>query len=532
MIRGMQVNGNTYFVLFFREIILQITRDLAQGLRFLHSSKPSILHGDLKGRNLLIDFRFRAKLCDFGLSVKTDSRGVSGTPYWLAPEYLRGQTKYTTECDIYSAGIVIYEIYARRDPYVGEDFRETLRKICDRRINKRPEVPKECPSKMIDLMKKCWNPDPSSRPAAKDIDTALLDMSSPDAEPLQVEERRQSVRKERSTGEMLYDLFPKHVADQLKAGLKVEPENHDMVTVIFSDVVHFEEISRKLAPLKISNMLDRLYLAFDNVAKAHSVFKVETISSTYMGVTNLEKDQEDTHVKNAAEFAMELIDEAGKILVDEENPHYGYMSVRVGFHVGPVVSNVIGSLNPRYCLYGDTVNTSSRMESNSKADRILCTESTYTLLLEQAPEISAKKRGKIFVKGKGDMIVFWVGDCEIKSSHNDKNPIHAGEETKLVGFADLSTGESESEEPSGEPVLDEQLWRRDLKGKLDKLDSSEDGAHSADGKKTTRGGSHRIDTNSKPGEEPSKQRSSDKASTANRGPKNITLRRGQGIRDR
>jgi class 3 adenylate cyclase len=231
-------------------------------------------------------------------------------------------------------------------------------------------------------------------------------MSTSDAEPVQPEDSK-NTRKERPTGDMLYELFPKHVADQLKAGLKVEPEQHDNVTVIFSDVVHFDELSRKLPPLKISNMLDRLYLAFDNIAKANQVFKVETIGDCYMGVCNLEKDQEATHVKHAAEFAVDLIDGASKILIDEEKPELGCLNVRVGFHSGPVVSNVIGSLNPRYCLFGDTVNTAARMGTNSRANRILCAQSTFELLADQAPGISAKKRGKIFVKGKGDMFVYW-----------------------------------------------------------------------------------------------------------------------------
>ena len=72
------------------EIILQICRDIAQGLRYLHASKPPILHGDLKAKNILIDSRFRAKVCDFGLSTKRKN-GLSGTPYFMAPEYLRGR---------------------------------------------------------------------------------------------------------------------------------------------------------------------------------------------------------------------------------------------------------------------------------------------------------------------------------------------------------------------------------------------------------------------------------------------------------
>uniref|UniRef100_A0A7S3L2A5 guanylate cyclase n=1 Tax=Amphora coffeiformis TaxID=265554 RepID=A0A7S3L2A5_9STRA len=260
--------------------------------------------------------------------------------------------------DMYSIGIIIYEIYSRKSPYEGEDFRDTIRKICDRRVNKRPPTPEMCPSKMSDLMKKCWSPDPEFRPKAKDLDLLLMDMNSRDAEPLEPEDNKE---KQPRTGDMLYQLFPSKVADVLKRGEKVEPETHENVTVIFSETMNFNEMTRSVTPLKISQMLDRLYLALDKVASQHHVFKVETVGDAYMGVTNLENDQDDTHVKNAAEFAMAMVREASTILIDPENPQLGCINIRVGFHSGPVVSNVIGSLNPRYGLFGDTVNTASRM---------------------------------------------------------------------------------------------------------------------------------------------------------------------------
>jgi serine/threonine protein kinase len=85
------------------DLIVQIFRDVSQGMRFLHASKPPILHGDLKAKNILVDSRFRAKVADFGLSKKTVGN-LSGTPYWLAPEYLRGKTDYNASCDVYSFG--------------------------------------------------------------------------------------------------------------------------------------------------------------------------------------------------------------------------------------------------------------------------------------------------------------------------------------------------------------------------------------------------------------------------------------------
>ena len=430
---------------------MQICRDVAQGLRFLHSSKPPIMHGDLKGKNILIDSRFRAKLCDFGLSTKKNSV-ISGTPYWLAPEYLRGQTPYTPACDIYSMGIVLYEIYSRKDPYAGEDFRETLRKVCDRRTNKRPQIPPTCPPKMADLMKKCWAPDPMYRYQAKDLDSLLLDLNMRDAEPLTTDDQvALAAEKRRKKGDMLYDLFPKHIADALKAGQKVEPEQHEEVTVVFSEIINFAEILSSTSPMQVSNLLDRLYMAFDKVATKHNVFKVETVGDAYMGVTNLEKHQEDTHVRQAARFAIDLVIEGNKILIDDENPQKGYINIRAGFHSGPVVSNVIGSLNPRYGLFGDTVNTASRMETNSKANRVLCSEAAYKLLRDQAPELSVRKRRKIAVKGKGDMTVYWIGDKEIYEGKRFGS-ISSGGGSEDGGGGGLATRGPPSQLPSNPPI--------------------------------------------------------------------------------
>jgi class 3 adenylate cyclase len=375
------------------------------------------------------------------------------TPFWLAPEYLRGQTKYTEACDLYSVGIILYEIYSRHSPYEGEDFREVLRKVCDRRINKRPVIPTQTPPKLAELMKKLWSPDSSFRPKAKDLDMTLMDLATSDAEPVEA-----GAVAKRTTSDMLYEIFPRRVADALKNGQKVNPEDHENVTIVFSDIVRFTDISRELTPLKVSHMLDRLYLAFDSIARKHQVFKVETIGDAYMGVTNLENNMDHTHARNIAEFAVDMINEANKILIDEEEPSKGYINIRVGFHSGPVVSNVIGSLNPRYGLFGDTVNTANRMESNSKENRILCSEKAYKLLVEQAPDMPTRKRGKVAVKGKGEMTVYWVGTSLIKAnaaktgrSRGDVQPLQL---ERRVGFDDDNSEHVDLQDmPTGGPAV-------------------------------------------------------------------------------
>ncbi|KAG7339958.1 adenylate and guanylate cyclase catalytic domain containing protein [Nitzschia inconspicua] len=399
------------------DIILQIVRDITQGIQFLHASKPPILHGDLKAKNILVDSRFRAKVADFGFShfkmsgMSKTAAILQGTPFFMAPEYLRRKSEYTAACDIYSLGMIFYEIYARQAPFEGEDPRKTLPKICSPRINKRPTIPDACPPRMGDIIRKCWSANPFFRPSAKDLDYALVEMSARDTEPL---ETFQNTFKEgmKHKATSLYDVFPKHIADALNAGKKVEAETHDCVTVVFSDIVGFTTISETFSPLKVSNMLDRLYHAFDTLASKHGVFKVETIGDAYMGVTNLDGMQVDDHVKRIASWAQDAIIAASKIQIDDEDLSRGFVKIRVGFHSGPVVSNVIGSLNPRYGLFGDTVNTASRMESNSAEGRIHCTHASAELLVQQAPEIPVTVRGKVKIKGKGTMRTYWVGTLD------------------------------------------------------------------------------------------------------------------------
>ena len=386
------------------DILLPILRDIAQGMRFLHAARPQVVHGDLKSHNILVDGRFRAKVADFGLSQKKQLR-AAGTPFWMAPELLRGESANTAASDVFAFGVLLYEVYSRKEPYEGEDQANVLAMVADPLINKRPTIPTGCPVRAQAMMEGCMHSKPAYRPTFETIDEDLKTIETNAMQPSL--NKRLNLRKTKSDahdnlvgGDFLNEIFPSHVATALRAGQKVEPEHRDCVTIMFSDIRGFTKISSQLSPLKVSDMLDRLYGKLDKLSREHDVFKVETIGDAYMAVTNLVKEQSD-HAKRIAQFAIDAGKAASTTLIDEDVPDLGYLSIRVGIHSGPVVANVVGSRNPRYCLFGDAVNTASRMESFGIADRIQCSEQTAKLLLEQCPEMPVTPRGAIEVKGKG-----------------------------------------------------------------------------------------------------------------------------------
>ena len=131
-------------------------------------------------------------------------------------------------------------------------------------------------------------------------------------------------------------------------------------------------------------------------------------------MTNLVKEQPD-HAKRMADFAVEAVEAANHTLVDQNNPDLGHVDIRLGIHSGPCVSNVVGSRSPRFCLFGDTVNTAGTIERLSFPNRIHCSERSAKLMTRQSSKHKLLCRGLVSLQGKGEMTTYWVNDDSLSA---------------------------------------------------------------------------------------------------------------------
>lgn len=159
-------------------------------------------------------------------------------------------------------------------------------------------------------------------------------------------------------------MLPPAVVRQLKLQRQVPAETFDSATIFFSDIVGFTFISAGSTAMEVVTMLNTLYRLFDTIILKYDVYKVETIGDAYMVVSGLPQRNGDKHAGEIAMMSLDLVcGIAGFIIPHMRNRT---LEIRVGVNSGPCVAGVVGTTMPRYCLFGDTINTASRMESTGE----------------------------------------------------------------------------------------------------------------------------------------------------------------------
>jgi class 3 adenylate cyclase len=197
----------------------------------------------------------------------------------------------------------------------------------------------------------------------------------------------------------LLNILPKPVADRLKQSPEVIAERFEAVTVLFADIVGFTTLSAQVSPEELVRLLNDIFSCFDGLADKYGLEKIKTIGDAYMAVAGLPMPRPN-HAAAAADMALEMQRE---IATQAE----GQLQARIGMHTGPVVAGVIGKKKFSYDLWGDTVNTASRMESHSIPGQIQVTQATYEFL---QGAFLFEARGKIQVKGKGELTTYLLID--------------------------------------------------------------------------------------------------------------------------
>ncbi|XP_054603442.2 retinal guanylyl cyclase 2 [Nothobranchius furzeri] len=408
--------------------------DLIKGMKYLHHH--GVCHTRLKSRNCVVDGRFVLKVTDYGYNEVLESQRflfVEARPeelLWTAPEILRsGQPGLhgTLPGDVYSFSIIMQEVVIRGPPFCMLDMSDA---VILERLRKPPPLcrpvvsPDYAPMECIQLMKQCWNEQPDKRPTFEEIfdqfkninkgkktniiDSMLrmLEQYSSNLEEL-IRERTEELEIEKQkTEKLLTQMLPPSVAEALMVGGTVVPEYFDNVSLYFSDIVGFTTISANSEPINVVDLLNDLYTLFDAIIGNHDVYKVETIGDAYMVASGVPVPNSNRHAAEIANMSLDILSAVGSFKM-RHMPDVP-VRIRIGLHTGPCVAGVVGLTMPRYCLFGDTVTTASRMESSGMPYRIHVHQSTVKVLRELNLGYQLELRRRTEVRGKGIEETYWL----------------------------------------------------------------------------------------------------------------------------
>lgn len=210
------------------------------------------------------------------------------------------------------------------------------------------------------------------------------------------------LEEQKRSEHLLLNILPRAVADRLRAGERRIADHHPAVTVLFADLVGFATWSEHMLPEALVEVLDELFTRFDELAAQHGVEKIKTLGDAYMAAAGVPVARPD-HADAAAALAVDMLRAAHAV----QRPGLPTLELRIGLHSGPVVAGVVGRRKFVYDLWGDTVNTASRMESHGVPGCVQISDATRLAL---GPTWSMTPRGVVDIKGKGPMQT-WLLRC-------------------------------------------------------------------------------------------------------------------------
>jgi adenylate cyclase len=219
---------------------------------------------------------------------------------------------------------------------------------------------------------------------------------------------RSEIQRERDVSEgLLLNILPAEVARELKEKGEADARSIEQVTVLFTDFKGFTAVSEKMSPKDLVRDIHECFSAFDRIMDKHGIEKIKTIGDAYMAAGGLPVPNT-THALDVVKAALEIqaFIAEGKALREAQG--LPYFEIRIGVHTGPVVAGIVGVKKFAYDIWGDTVNIASRMESSGEAGQVNISASTFALVKDE-PGLTFTSRGKVQAKGKGEMVMYFVG---------------------------------------------------------------------------------------------------------------------------
>lgn len=211
--------------------------------------------------------------------------------------------------------------------------------------------------------------------------------------------------KERSEN-LLLNILPAEVAEELKATGEAEARNFDDVTVLFSDIKGFTQTAEKFSAKELVAELNICFIAFDEIVSRHKIEKIKTIGDAYMAAGGIPAPVANSAL-NVVLAAIEMQQFIAKRYEETKHLNKPNFEMRVGVHTGYVIAGIVGAKKFQYDIWGDTVNTASRMESSGKVGEINISQTTYERIKDH-PEMQFVSRGKVHAKGKGEIEMYFV----------------------------------------------------------------------------------------------------------------------------
>jgi len=222
-----------------------------------------------------------------------------------------------------------------------------------------------------------------------------------------IRKSRATLQAEKDRSEnLLLNILPADIAAELKEKGRADARDFELVSILFTDFKGFTKASAKLGAQELVSEINTCFEVFDGIMGKYNIEKIKTIGDAYMAAGGLPVPTNDS-TKNTVMAALEMQAFISKRKIEMDAAGKPAFELRVGVHTGPVVAGIVGVKKFQYDIWGDTVNTASRMESSGAVGKVNISENTYDLLKDD-PQLSFESRGKIEAKGKGKIEMYFV----------------------------------------------------------------------------------------------------------------------------